>query len=343
MQINATLYRSGSDSCQSITIGLTPQGLSVECPEGTMKPQVYPYNQLSLSTKLGQLPTVITVAELGNIEFRQQPDFDRQLRIHHSPRKPWLYWFEGARSFWFACVLLVPLLFYLCVEYVVPTMAKSVVGVLPYSVARHVEDETLQLMQDRFVKESKVDQGTQAKVLTQFNQLLAQLQLSDSKYRLFFKQSEFYGANAFALPGGAIVITDDLYTLFKDKPDALQAIFLHEIAHVEYQHGLQVLAETVTTTLLLNYFLGDLQGMAELLSASSMTLLQNNFSRSLEGQADDYALAKMAELGISPDGFIDAMTAFEIEQTGQAKMMQYFSSHPQISDRIKKAKQAAKD
>ncbi|MDN3653328.1 M48 family metallopeptidase [Thalassotalea ponticola] len=339
MQIFANFYQAGSDSCQLVTLYLQPQGIVIHSPafDGA---RLYTYAEFNLSAKLANLPTQIVIPDLGTIEFRNEAEFEQRLRSYHHPNKPWLHWFERSPSFWLVCVLMVPLLFYAYVEHLVPAVAKSLVSVLPYSVSQHVEDQTLQIMQEHFVTDSNLTTEQKTQLLHQFEQLLAKLQLSHDKYRLLFNKSDLYGANAFALPGGAVVITDDLYQMFVDNPEVINAIFLHEIAHVEYQHGLQGIAETITTSLMLNYFLGDLQGMAELLSASSITLLQNNFSRTLESEADDYALAKMAELGLSVEDFIVVMTELEQAAGAEPDMLKYFSTHPHFKERIEKAKKA---
>nr|QQZ49803.1 M48 family metalloprotease [Phenylobacterium glaciei] len=45
-------------------------------------------------------------------------------------------------------------------------------------------------------------------------------------------------ANAFALPGGAVMVTDDLIDMAKT-PDELSAVIAHEAAHVERRHVMQ--------------------------------------------------------------------------------------------------------
>ena len=56
-----------------------------------------------------------------------------------------------------------------------------------------------------------------------------------------FNKSNILGPNALALPGGPIIITDDLVELLKD--DDLILVIAHEIAHIKERHSLQQIVE----------------------------------------------------------------------------------------------------
>ena len=59
-------------------------------------------------------------------------------------------------------------------------------------------------------------------------------------------RSEFFGANAFAFPGGPIVVTDDLVKLL-DNDYLTLAVIAHELAHIDQRHSLHQIMEIIGT------------------------------------------------------------------------------------------------
>lgn len=57
-------------------------------------------------------------------------------------------------------------------------------------------------------------------------------------YRLLFRRGGRVGADAFALPSGAIIVTDELIALAKHEYEVV-AVLAHEIGHVRNRHGLR--------------------------------------------------------------------------------------------------------
>ena len=96
--------------------------------------------------------------------------------------------------------------------------------------------------------------------------------------------------NAFAMPGGAIVMTDAMVELAGSTPgagdEALMGVLAHEIGHVQHRHGTRSVLEQSVIGLGLGFALGDLPTV----TASATTLLAaTSYSRSHEREADCYA------------------------------------------------------
>ncbi|MBD1583016.1 M48 family metallopeptidase [Pseudoalteromonas sp. S16_S37] len=165
------------------------------------------------------------------------------------------------------------------------------------------------------------------------------MQLDEQKYRLGFYRSEFFGANAFALPHGQIVVTDELILKLTQYDDALRAVLLHEIGHVEHSHSVKIAAQTAGTTVALAIVFGDLQGIVDFALGVGTTIMQQQFSQGMERQADDYALQSLLKLGYQPEHFA---TALEIISQGTIDdshpWSKYLSTHPQVKSRIEKAR-----
>ncbi|MDX3774657.1 M48 family metallopeptidase [Chromatiaceae bacterium AAb-1] len=239
-------------------------------------------------------------------------------------------------------LLLSPLLMWWIIVDLMPMLAGAAVPLVPDSVKRQMGQQTLQALQKTVLEESRLSAETRQQIHHSWQQVLPQLSLQHSNYQLYFYHSAFFGANAFALPDGTVIITDDLVTLLDDQPDAILAVLLHEIGHVEGQHSVRLIAQSLGTTLIFSILFGDPEGVAELLLGSGSALLQNNFSRNMEREADQFALQQLQLLGKSPAAFADAMSAL-IQQYGAqdsdtSLLLKYLSTHPETAERIEKAR-----
>ncbi len=259
---------------------------------------------------------------------------------------------EKLESSWLTaivCTVLVPCFIWLFVTVVIPKMAEMSVRLLPDSVAISMGDQSFYVIEKAFLEETELDKTLQESVVKQWNMALEQLALDKKKYTIHFFKSDYFGANAFALPNGKVVITDELLQLLEDKPDAILAILLHEIAHVEYQHSMRLVAHSMANTIALAVVFGDMDGFADVFLGIGAALWENAFSREMESQADEYAFKHLIALGKSPAAFAQAMEilmeqrARTSERSKNSKstentVLQYLSTHPDTQQRIDKAK-----
>jgi len=110
--------------------------------------------------------------------------------------------------------------------------------------------------------------------------------------------------NAFALPGGTVVMTDAIVQAAADKgisDDALVGVLAHEIGHVVHRHGMRMVVEQGVLNMGLGLALGDVSGVV---STGATLLTSRAYSRSHEREADCYAIALMgrASLPTAPMG-----------------------------------------
>jgi Zn-dependent protease with chaperone function len=117
------------------------------------------------------------------------------------------------------------------------------------------------------------------------------------RWQLSFHASRALGANAFALPGGYIVMTDDLVAMLRDQPDAITGVLAHELAHVEHRHGLDLMVRASLVSAMVGVVLGDASGF---LATVPATLVTQAYSRDAEREADEFAALTLDRAGISP-------------------------------------------
>ena len=85
------------------------------------------------------------------------------------------------------------------------------------------------------------------------------------------------GANAFALPNGTIVVTDDLVKL-AEHDDELVAVLAHEIGHVVSRHALRRVLQDSGVMLLVAGITGDIVSISSLAAALPTLLIEAKYS-----------------------------------------------------------------
>ncbi|MEL0649357.1 M48 family metallopeptidase [Pseudoalteromonas agarivorans] len=244
-----------------------------------------------------------------------------------------------------AAIIFTPLFMWLVLYKVVPAIAVYSVDTLPRSVVEQMGEQSFTLIEKLALDESELPIEQQTKVQQHFNSMLSELSLEPSVYRLSFYKSDSFGANAFAMPHGRIVVTDELANLLADKPNALKAVLLHEIGHVVHQHSVRMTAQSAASTVVLAVIFGDLEGIAEVALGTGATFAQQGFSRDMEREADSYALIQLEHLGYSSNDFADAIQALQSAHTSENEhlekvnnLLEYLSSHPSAQERIDNAR-----
>jgi len=150
-----------------------------------------------------------------------------------------------------------------------------------------------------WLKPSQLPVERQQALRTQFTELLSRLEPSLKRYPAYAPRYELHfrrgmGPNAFALPGGTLVMTDELVEAAAKQglgDDALLGVLAHEIGHVEHRHGTRLVVEQGVLNVGLGLALGD---VSSLVSMTSTVLTGLAYRRQHESESDCFALALMA-------------------------------------------------
>jgi Zn-dependent protease with chaperone function len=181
------------------------------------------------------------------------------------------------------------------VRYGIPALAEGMAFALPESVSRQVGQGVLELLDRQILFPSELAETEQARLRERFAPLL---QREGAPIHLEFrKAAEQIGANAFALPSGTVVFTDQLVTL-AGHDEELLAVLAHEIGHVERRHGLRQALQGSALGLLVMTVTGDLSSVSSLVAAIPVLLTQLGYSRDFEHEADRFAAELLAEQDI---------------------------------------------
>lgn len=141
--------------------------------------------------------------------------------------------------------------------------------------------------------------------------------------------------NAFALPGGHIIVTTGLLRL-TDRPDELLGVIAHETAHVTQRHAFRHLITGKGPVFILQVFMGGRNRLLEALAYPSEKLVYESFSQKYERQADEVGWSYLVAAHINPHGMIDIFKKLRNYESvkGLSRKASAFDSHPSMDRRI---------
>ena len=154
------------------------------------------------------------------------------------------------------------------------------------------------------------------------------------QFQFHVVESDF--PNAFALPGGHIVITTALLRLV-DRPEELLGVIAHEMAHIRRHHHARKIISAAGPLVIFGVFFSSRDQMLDVLSSGSGLLVTQGFSQEYETEADEYGWKYLVAANINPRGMIDMFKkfkAFDAQFKLGNLLPQAFSSHPALDKRI---------
>lgn len=312
-------------------------------------------SKVYVSEPLQHAPRMLRLPDGGCIEC-SDPGLRKLLRKNGYREPPVVRWQRNWPLSLFALIALLAVLI-AAYQWGLPWAADTIAKNLPASLEKKIGDEQLTLLDAGYMEASRLDEPEQARLRRLFAEL-KQPRGDKTAYRLEFRYSAM-GPNAFALPNGVIVMTDQLVALARDDR-AVLAVLGHELGHVQHRHGLRRLLQALGVGMLVNLFVGD---VSSVLAAVPTFLLDQKYSRDFEREADQYAIEMMRENGVPltpmadlfekmaavDDDDADDDAEEESEDTSDRRsrgkprgsdVFDYLSSHPGDDERIARLKAA---
>ena len=192
---------------------------------------------------------------------------------------------------------------------------------------------TLDAMDRTMMRPSTLSASAQAEARAVFDRLLAALPEDDRAahdFTLEFRDGRSTGPNAFALPGGTVVMTDDLVTLFP-RADVQAGVLGHEIGHVVERHGLRQVYRALGAYVLITMIAGDVGDVTGDLLLEGSALLALRYSRTHETAADAFGVRLTRAAGYDPAGLAEFFVYLRREMgDGEG----WLSTHPATGERI---------
>ncbi len=157
---------------------------------------------------------------------------------------------------------------------------------------------------------------------------------------IYFRKSKYFGANAFALPGGPVVITDELVKHL-GSDDLTVAVIAHEYAHIKARHGIKNFLHTAGFFTVAAIFFGANETVLEEIAVAGIALSNLDYGRRQEIEADTIGAAILSDAGFDPGNMAKALKSLKSIRCGEengeencAEIPQWLSTHPSIDERI---------
>jgi predicted Zn-dependent protease len=242
-----------------------------------------------------------------------------------------LHRWESHPGYAVLAIALVVAALWLLVDRVLPVAVEAIAERIPIEAEAALGRETLAGMERYVLRPTQLSAKRQARLRARFD-AVARAGPEPAAYRLEFRSSPVIGANAFALPSGIIVMTDELVKLARNDLEII-GVLAHELGHVRHRHTMRRLLESSATALIIAGVTGDIASTTSLAAAAPTLLLQTKYSRDHEREADAYAIEMMRKGGIDPRHFAAILTRLEGEAPRRGGMPAFLSSHPQTEER----------
>ncbi|WP_227815970.1 M48 family metallopeptidase [Nitrogeniibacter aestuarii] len=228
----------------------------------------------------------------------------------------------------------------------VPLAAKWIAQALPDSAVEMIDKQFMvSLDKIDFLKPTQLSDEQQADLRAAIAPLMAARE-RQIPVTLHFRSAPQVGANAFALPGGTVVVTDELVKLAQT-PEHVAAVVAHELGHVRHRHGLRNVVQASILAAVVTVWTGDASALA---TAGASVLLNSAYSRDFEREADDYGADLLKKTHQSPmllAEMLDALTRQAIEEgdltedEADGHWSDYVASHPPTPERIERLRRAS--
>lgn len=210
----------------------------------------------------------------------------------HGLRDPlvvrWMQSWRGVLWALLACVLIVLAGWH----WGVPWAGRAVVALIPASADAALGEQALKSFDDEGLAPSALPAERQAAIRQAFASAVERAYPAAERpaYTLHFRAAGELeiGPNAFALPGGHMVMTDALAELLADAPEVATGVLAHELGHVRHRHGMRLVVQASLLAAAAGLVIGD---FSSVLATVPAVLGHAAYSRDFEREADREAIA----------------------------------------------------
>lgn len=233
-----------------------------------------------------------------------------------------------------------------------PAGSKTLAYQLPDNILDRSSRETLALMEEFSLEETELSEDRQQVIREDIQAAVPEYPIE----KLRFYGGGDMGANAFALPDGTIIFTDEIVGLMANSDEVI-AVFGHELGHVKNRHSLRQVIQGSALSLTIAMISGDVSALGDLLITAPVIFTQLSYSRKFELESDAYAVDLLREQERPPEALAAILTKlhdshklklceeslhceegeaepYEAEERSERGWQDYLSTHPHLEERI---------
>lgn len=307
-----------------------------------------PFKTTDISDRIGSIARHIVFPDGGDFETDDNDGVDTVVERHLGKRGI-IHNLEAYRPRLLLFVAATVLLGIALYRYAVPVLVEVAIWATPPAVTDLIDNGAMSSLDQLVFEESKLSEDRRKAITEGFEKITALTPRGQAAkatggppaYTLNFRKGGEIGPNAFALPSGTVVLTDELVELSKDD-EMILGVLAHEIGHVDHHHTLRQIYRVAGVTAMIMLIGGDIGSATEDVMTQGATLLALSYSRDAEADADRYSVELMHKSGHDPASiarFFDLLR----EKLRLGKENDFLSSHPATQDRIDATRAYAKE
>jgi Zn-dependent protease with chaperone function len=294
----------------------------------------YPKKAVTIESRLARGPRFIRFTDGGRCEVADNAALDEVIATWAPNRTgSWLHRMETSWTLVISGTAVLAAICWATIHFGLPWGARKIAFLLPAGITRALGDQTLATLDKTILEPTVLTHERQIALQTEFTRFLNRTG-DTTPYRIEFRSMKQAGANAFALPSGVIVITDDLVKLAEDDQEIV-AVLAHECGHIVHRHTLRAVLQNSAVFVVIALVTGDVSSATAFGGALPTYLLQNRFSREFEREADAHAVTQLRKGEIAPAHLATILQRLaKTHGEGDSELLGYLRTHPPTPERI---------
>jgi len=299
--------------------------------------------EVDISPRLGNTPRFLRFADGGVFETGENVAIDG-LVAGIRPRSGLLHHFESRMGYVIVALVVTVGFVWTSIQYGIPAVAKYTAFSLSPESNRRLGQGTMALLDRFYVAPSRLSAERQQHLRERFLQFIpvadgmpVEIEFRDGRAAI--------GANAFALPSGTVVFTDQLVRLAQNDEELL-AVYAHEVGHLVQRHIMRQVLQNSALTAVVVAVTGDISSVSSLVAAVPVVVTQAGYSRSFEREADRYAVEQLRLQAVDVSHFATILQKIEVSHRCRGadeeeclrhvenQWEKYLSTHPATRERI---------
>ena len=142
--------------------------------------------------------------------------------------------------------------------------------------------------------------------------------------------------NAFAAPGGYILITRGLYEIL-DNEAQLAGVLGHEVGHIVKRHHIEVMQKSAGVSAAARAAQRDNRAVWQNhLIGTGAEVMARGLDKSAEFEADQIGVVLAARAGYNPYGLVEVLHKLSVRSSNDENLALLFKTHPAPGERLEK-------
>ena len=301
--------------------------LTLKCADFSLD---IPLSNVTIDPTVGSARTVIHLSDNAEIHSSDR-DAIRRLEITLKSATPenLARHLENKLLYAAAALIVTVAIIASLLRWGLPALAQYAATVFPTDTEAKIGAETLETLDELYLNPTTLTVHRQKELLEHLKLMCTTQECPP--FELLFRNSTTIGANAFALPGNKLIITDQLIDKAKHDEE-IMAVLAHELGHIKQKHIVRMMLQSIGSGVILVMVTGDISNYSDLAAGIPAILLQQGYSRDMEDEADTFALETLLRAHIPPHRFSDILMRIDPDTNTSSTL---FSSHPDTKERVK--------